>query len=157
MLLVIGLTQVSLPAALVVVGWLFFLAWRGSEGFQRLGNWRYNLLQILLIFLTLGALGVLISAVGEGLLGRPEMFVIGNDSTRTELRWFQARSANLMPHCGCLSISIWWYRLLMLAWALWLAGSLIRWLCRGWQHFSAGGFFHRKPKAIAAPPPLPAS
>ena len=31
MLLVIGLTQVPLPAALVVVGWLFFLAWRGSE------------------------------------------------------------------------------------------------------------------------------
>src|SRR5690606_5656542 len=36
MLLVIGLTQVPLIAALIVVGWLFFLAWRGSESFQRL-------------------------------------------------------------------------------------------------------------------------
>src|SRR5204863_8371267 len=36
MLLVIGLTQVSLPAALAVVGWLFLLEWRGSKSFQRL-------------------------------------------------------------------------------------------------------------------------
>ncbi|MEQ1862054.1 MAG: hypothetical protein ABMA13_19215, partial [Chthoniobacteraceae bacterium] len=35
MLLAIGLTQVPLPAALTVVGWLFLLAWRGSAAFQR--------------------------------------------------------------------------------------------------------------------------
>ena len=33
MLLAIGLTQVPLPASLVVVGWLFFLAWRGRQSF----------------------------------------------------------------------------------------------------------------------------
>jgi len=159
MLLVIGLTQVPLAAAFVVVGWLFFLAWRGSESFQRLGNVGYNTLQVTLILLTVAALGVLLAAVGEGLLGRPEMFIIGNGSSQTSLRWFQPRSGNLLPHCGCLSISIWWYRLLMLAWALWLAASVIRWLRVGWQSFGSGGFFHGKPKpqpkAEPTPPPLP--
>ncbi|MGB8169921.1 MAG: hypothetical protein WCF18_20630 [Chthoniobacteraceae bacterium] len=155
MLLAIGLTQVPLPAALVVVGWLFLLGWRGREPFQRLGDGNYNALQILLIILTAGALGILLVAVGEGLLGRPEMFITGNGSSQTVLRWFQARSDAPLPRPGCLSISIWWYRFLMLAWALWLAAALIRWLRWGWQHFSSGGFFRRKAKAPVAPPPLP--
>jgi hypothetical protein len=155
MLLVIGLTQVPLAAALAVVGWLFFVAWRGSEAFQRQRNWTYNTLQIVLIVLTIAALGILISAVGEGLLGRPEMFVMGNDSTPAALRWFQDRSAALLPSCACVSISIWWYRFFMLVWALWLAMALIRWLHQGWKHFGAGGYFHRKPKAPATPPTTP--
>ena len=156
MLLVIGLTQVPLPAALLVIGWLFLLAWRGGESFQRLSSPNYNLLQVALIGLTATALGVLLFAVGEGLLGSPEMFITGNGSTRTALRWFQARSENLLPRPGCYSISIWWYRFAMLAWALWLAASLIRWLRWAWQSFSTGGFFRRKPKTIVTPPPMPA-
>jgi len=156
MLLVIGLTQVPLIAALCVVGWFFFLAWRGSDSFQRLGDLSYNLSQIFLIGLTATALGILLVAVGEGLLGSPEMFITGNGSTSHTLRWFQARSENSLPRPGCVSISIWWYRFFMLAWALWLAAALIRWLRRAWQSFSSGGFFHRKPHAAPPPPPLPA-
>jgi hypothetical protein len=158
MLLAIGLTQVPLPAALAVVGWLFLLAWRGGESFQRLGNVPYNLLQVFLIGLTVTALGILVFAVSEGLLGSPVMFIAGNGSTSETLRWFQPRSGPALPQPGCLSISIWWYRLAMLAWALWLAAALLRWLRIGWENFSVGGFFRRKPKptpAPVAPPPLP--
>jgi hypothetical protein len=153
MLLVIGLTQVPLLAGLAVVGWLFFLAWRGDESFQRLGARPYNLLQVLLIGLTAVAIGILFTAVGEGLLGRPEMFIRGNDSTRTVLRWYQPRSEALLPTPTWLSVSIWWYRFLMLAWALWLAAALIRWLRFGWQNFSHGGVFRTMKKET--PPPLP--
>ncbi len=155
MLLAIGLTQVPLPAALAVAGWLFFLAWRGDDSFQKLGGRTYNALQVALILLTAIALGVLLTAVGEGLLGNPEMFITGNSSSRTVLRWFQARSEGLLPQPGCVSISIWWYRLLMLAWALWLAAALIRWLRLGWENFTRGGFFRRSSKSESAPPPLP--
>ena len=161
MLLAIGLTQVPLPAALTVVGWLFLLTWRGSESFLRLGNLRYNLLQVFLIGLTVTALGILIFAVSEGLLGSPVMFITGNGSTSETLRWFQPRSGPALPQPGALSISIWWYRLAMLAWALWLAAALLRWLRLGWENFSAGGFFRRSPKVPKAtptpnaPPPLP--
>ncbi len=156
MLLVIGLTQVPLPAALAVVGWLFLLEWRGRDSFQKLGTTSYNFAQVGLIGLTAIALGILLTAVGAGLLGDPEMFIAGNGSSSTTLRWFQARSEALLPQPGVISISIWWYRLLMLAWALWLAASLIRWLGWGWKNFSSGGCFRKTPpKVKPTPPPLP--
>jgi hypothetical protein len=157
LLLLIGLTQVPLPAALAVVGWLFLVAWRGRESFQRLSTDFYNLLQLALIALTALALGILVFAVGEGLLGNPEMFIAGNGSKRTLLRWFQPRAESLLPQPGCVSISIWWYRAAMLLWALWLAAALLRWLRVAWQNFSSGGFFRKVKIALpkAGPPPLP--
>lgn len=160
MLLAIGLTQIPLALALVVVGWLFILVWRGGGAFLRWPPWVRNLLQVSLVFLTLVVLGIFVAIVAAGLLGSPEMFISGNASSRTLLRWYEARCAGALPQPLCYSISIWWYRLLMLLWALWLAAALIRWLLWGWQQFSAGGCLHRKPPAAPpadplAPPPLP--
>ena len=78
MLLAIGLTQVPLPAALGVIGWLFFLVWRGRASFLRLPAWGFNALQLFLIVLTAGALAVFVAVVAAGLLGNPEMFILGN-------------------------------------------------------------------------------
>ncbi len=154
-LLVIGLTQVSLIAAMAVVGWLFLMSWRGHPIFQAQPNWRFNLLQAALVLLTVIALVTLVAAVAEGLLGRPEMFVVGNGSSRSTLRWFQARCENVLPQPVVWSVSVWWYRLLMLGWALWLAASLLRWLRTGWENFRRGGFLRRAPKPL--PPPAPAA
>lgn len=155
MLLALGLTQVPLPLALVVVGWLFFLTWRGSDSFQNQRPLCYNFLQVVLVFLTMSTLGIFIAIVAEGLLGSPEMFISGNNSTRTLLRWYEARCDGALPQSQCFSISVWWYRLLMLLWALWLALSLIRWLAWGWRQFSAGALIRRKSKILNTPPPLP--
>jgi hypothetical protein len=153
MLLVIGLTQVPLPAALIVVGWLFLLAWRGRDSFQNLTRRPFNLAQFFLVGVTAVAVGVLIWSVGEGLLGSPEMFITGNGSTRTVLSWYKDRSAGALPQPSVFSVSIWWYRLLMLIWALWLAAALIRWLNWGWGNFSRGGFIRRKPPLPPRPAP----
>ena len=112
------------------------------------------MLQILLILLTAAALATFVAVVAAGLLGSPEMFIVGNGSDRTFLRWYQARSDALLPRPGCISVSIWWYRFLMLAWALWLAASLIRWLRWAWNQFSTGGYFRRMGKKALTPPPL---
>ena len=154
-LLGIGLTQVPLPAALLVVAWLFFLSWRGHASFLRLPAWGFNIFQLLLIAATATALSVFVAVVAEGLLGNPEMFIAGNGSTRSALRWYQARCAEALPQPGCFSVSIWWFRLLMLAWALWLAASLLRWLRLAWIRFSTGGCFRfASKKKPATPPPL---
>ncbi|MFZ9935607.1 MAG: hypothetical protein ACO3JG_00960 [Luteolibacter sp.] len=154
MLLAVGLTQIPLPGALVVVGWLFVLAWRGGPSFPRLPNWLHNTLQALLALVSLGVMGIFIGIVAAGLLGSPEMFISGNGSTRSLLSWYQARGEGALPQPGCLSISVWWYRLLMLLWALWLAAALIRWLTWGWRQFNTGGCFLHSPK-VPKPPPLP--
>ncbi len=153
MLLALGLTQVNLFVSLAIISWFFFLVWRGRESFQKLPAWAYNILQIVLLLLTAGALGVFVSVVSAGLLGDPEMFIQGNGSSRTLLQWYKARVEGALPQPGCLSVSIWWYRFLMLAWALWLASSLLRWLKWGWDQFSSGNFFRSMwKKRIITPP-----
>jgi hypothetical protein len=153
-LLGLGLTQVGL-FGLIVAAWLFLLVWRGTESFQKLKPWLYNLSQILLLGLSCLSLLVLLTVLGCGFLGQPRMFIEGNDSSGSFLQWYQAHAANALPLPGCVSVSIWWYRLLMLAWALWLASSLIRWLTWGWARFTQGGLWHRRPGKVIAPPTFP--
>lgn len=156
-LLSLGLTQVHFIPALIVVLWLFALAWRGrgaGDGIAR--PWLFNLFQLVLLGLTAIVVGVLLDVLHTGLLGDPEMFISGNGSTRSVLTWFQARTEGELPEPWILSVSIWWYRFLMLAWALWLANALLGWIRWGWEQFSHGGVFRRRAKVQApAPPVLP--
>ena len=153
-LLAIGLTQVNVVAALFVVAWLFALAARGRSDPEPARWWKFNLTQIGLVLLTAIALGTLIVVVGAGLLGNPEMFIIGNGSSQSRLQWFQPRAGTSLPGATIVSVSVWFYRLFMLFWALWLASALLRWLADGWKHFSHGGAWKRKPR-IAKPPEIP--
>jgi hypothetical protein len=145
-LLAIGLTQVHVSAAIIVVGWLFLLAWRGKRGPDDMGVVEFNLLQLLLVLLTLITLGIFLVIVGEGLLGNPNMFIVGNDSSRTNLNWFEPQVGTSLPQPYVISISVWFYRLLMLIWALWLATALLRWLQTGWTAFSNGGCWNHDTK-----------
>ena len=154
-LLGIGLTQVDLPG-LIVVGWFFALAWRGAASFQNLKPWLYNLTQVFLLGWTGISLLFVLKVLGAGFLGRPEMFIAGNDSSSWSLQWYQPRGDLTLPQPGCFLVSIWWYRLLMLAWALWFASSVIRWLTWAWAQFSHGGIYHKTPKKIVTPPPFSA-
>ncbi len=152
LLLAIGLTQVPLPCAVLVVAWLFLLACRGRYSGENLTRHRFNAFQVILAALTAAALIILITAVGEGLLGQPDMFVIGNASSRSTLNWYQARSPMLLPRPEIFSVTIWAYRFLMLLWALWLAAALIRWLRWGWAQYSATALWRTRPPTT---PPLP--
>lgn len=159
MLLAIGLTQVPVLVAMFVVAWLFILAYRGSYASNRLDAIPFNLLQIGIVVMTVISLGILVFVVSVGLLGSPDMFVLGNGSSQNFLRWFSPLSDSQLPIANVYSISVWFYRLAMLGWALWLATSLIRWLTTGWQQFGEGGFW--RPLQLASrpkpPPPAPRS
>ena len=141
-LLLIGLTQVPWPLAVVVVAWLFALSYRGREPLPG-SSWRFNLMQLALIGLTAAALMVLVGVVARGLLGHPDMFILGNGSSRRSLRWFEPRTDGTLPSVHVVSVSVWYYRLAMLLWALWLAAALLRWLRWGWDQFSRGGVFRQ--------------
>jgi hypothetical protein len=142
-LLVIGLTQVPVFPAMLVVGWLLLLGWRSNHDFSNTRAASMNLLQLILVLLTVISIGILIAVVSEGLLGRPEMFIRGNGSSQNLLKWFQPRSDTALPQPMVISTSVWVYRFLMLAWALWLASALLRWLTLGWQAFTKGGIWRK--------------
>ena len=142
-LLGVGLTQGGLIQSIIIVGWLFLLVFRGSELSRNLGPWKFDLLQIGLVGLSCVVLGILIVIVHAGLMGRPEMYIVGNGSSMDYLRWYQDFSEGKLPGVWVLSISIWFYRFLMLAWALWLAHSLIKWLAWAWQQFSSDGLWRK--------------
>ncbi len=111
--------------------------WARADGStMRMRRWRFNLIQIGLVLLTLAALAALLGAVQQGLLGRPEMQILGNGSSGTVLNWYQDRGGPGLPEVWVLSVPMWIYRALMLAWALWLALRLLDWLRWGWEGFS---------------------
>ena len=130
-----GLMLSNVWVVLLLAGWLFALA-RRSRIAEDIRPWRFNLIQVGLILLTLAALAALILAVQQGLLGRPEMQIQGNGSSAASLNWYQDRGGPRLPEIWVLSVPMWFYRALMLGWALWLAFRLLAWLRWGWDGFS---------------------
>jgi hypothetical protein len=137
LLLGLGLTQVPVAAAAVVVAWLLALGWRERHGTCVPGAW-FDGLQLAVVALTALALGTLFHSIQMGLLGLPEMQISGNGSHAGLLRWYQDRAASAPGGAWLLSVPLFVYRLAMLAWALWLAQAVVRWLRWGWQCFTAG-------------------
>lgn len=155
LLLGLGFSAFAWSAYALVVVWLIALGLRGRHvPPERWGAVRFNLLQAGLLVLSVLAVLVLVGAVPKGLLGLPDMHVSGNGSSAFNLRWFADQSAGPLPVAGVLSVSLWCYKLTMLAWALWLANALLGWSRWVFAAWSAGGYWRqRKPKT--APPPLP--
>lgn len=112
-------------------------------------------MQVLLAAGALVALLVFFDAVRTGLLGTPEMRVIGNASSAHDLRWYLDRSDGAPPSHWVLSAPLWAYRWLMLAWGLWLALAVLRYARWGWACFSEGGLWRSwgwaRVRAAAAP------
>ncbi len=153
-LLGLGLTQIPAWAAMIVVGWFFaFEHRRRSTGLA--AGW-FDLRQLALAFYTLVALGCLYGAVHAGLLLDPEMevFTPGGGGSR-HLDWYTDRVGGAMPSVWVLSLPLWIWRVVMLAWALWLALRVIRWAKWSWRCWSEGGVWKR----LVSPPrpgPVPA-
>jgi len=153
-LLFVGLSQVPVWAAAVVVGWFVALTARGRYG-EQLSNGRFKIAQVALLLLTLLTLALLFQAVAAGLLGQPAMQIAGNGSHGHSLHWYQDRFDQALPQAWVLSAPLWLYRLLMLLWALWLANALLGWLRWGWQQFTASGLWRQPVPKAGTPPPVP--
>ncbi|MGH8594859.1 MAG: hypothetical protein ACREV3_13720 [Gammaproteobacteria bacterium] len=151
-LLGMGLTQVPIWTGLVIVAWLLALGLRAKVE-QKVSAFAFNAMQVALSLLTLVALNLLFFAVQQGLLGLPEMQIAGNSSTASQLNWYIDRSDPRLPQAWFVSVPLFGYRVLMLAWALWLAFALLGWLKWGWGCFSQGGLWRKSPRAQTSPLP----
>jgi hypothetical protein len=144
LLLALGFSTFSWGALLVVVAWLFAFHWR-EHGEPSRVRWRFNLGQVALLLLTAVALLALASAIPQGLLGQPDMHVTGDGSSAQSLQWFADRSVDALPQASAISLPLWVYKVLMLAWALWLANALIGWLRDGFAAWTKNGYWRASP------------
>ena len=141
-LLLIGLSQIPVAAALCVVCWLIGLGIRAKKQIVDAGY--FNVIQIGLGLLTLVSLLLLFVAVQQGLLGSPDMQIAGNQSSAFNLNWYQDRSNSQLPTATIISVPLMTYRIMMLIWSLWLAVSLLNWLKWGWDCFSTDGLWKER-------------
>jgi hypothetical protein len=142
--LAVGLSQLSPFPALLAVAWLPLLGLK-RERYPREGWFVYDVLQLSLAGLVTVGLVCLYIAVENGLLGMPAMQVQGNGSYGQELIWTQDRVGSLLPRPVVLTAPLWMFRVLMLAWSLWLAVYLLKWLRWGWDCLCEGELL-RKPR-----------
>ncbi|MGH8520973.1 MAG: hypothetical protein ACREU9_06050, partial [Gammaproteobacteria bacterium] len=155
LLLGIGLSQAPIWGALIVVGWLLALGGR-AQLHPAIKPYAFDAIQLGLGLLTAVALSCLFDAIQNGLLGYPEMQVAGNGSSAYDLNWYQDRSDPALPRAEVWSVPLGAYRLLMLAWALWLAYALLGWLRWGWGCYSTHGLWRSIRPRIAETPAQPA-
>lgn len=147
LLLGIGFSMASWPALVVFVAWLFALDARGRSP-ELQGDLLFNLRQLGLVLLTFVALLLLWPAIQAGLLGTPDMHLVGNSSNPMNLRWFHDRTDGALPTAWAWSVPMWGYRAAMLAWALWLANALVKWLRWGWAAYTNGGHWREMAKRV---------
>lgn len=147
-LLGIGMSMSNLFSCLLVVGWLIALHFRKTIKPNKEKN-AFNLIQTGLGALTVLALMALVWAISRGLLGHPDMNIIGNGSSSSMLRWYQDVSGQYLPQAWLLSIPILAYRVAMLAWALWISYTLLALLKWGWNIVSEPMLWDSTPKKKA--------
>ncbi|HWY72207.1 MAG TPA: hypothetical protein VNW98_01090, partial [Burkholderiaceae bacterium] len=159
LLLGIGVAQATLGGAVFVAAVLLALQARARFGARAEGA-RFNLMQLALAAAALVSVLILFHAVRTGLLGTPQMRITGNLSGPYDLRWYADRSDGAPPVASVFSLPLWVYRVLMLAWALWLALAVVRCARWAWTCFSTGRLWGpwrlRRPPAAAAPASSPA-
>lgn len=136
-LLGLGMSTVNAVGSVLVVAWFVAMAYRRKANTAGWSCGNLQLTQVVLVILSVLALGSLVGTIPASLLSSPEMQVVGNQSTISQLLWYQDRGA-VLPQAWVVSVPMWVYRAAMLLWSLWLVFSMMAWCRWGWQCFSSG-------------------
>ncbi len=155
LLLALGFSTFNWPVLGLVVAWLLatgarerWLSEQSTEQSPQLEGMRYNALQIAFATFSVVALMAIVVSLPIGLLGQPDMHVVGNGSRASILNWFADRTSDALPSASFVSLPMWTYKALILFWALWLSFALLRWLPWVWKVFARDGLW-RSRKQVA--------
>ncbi len=141
LLLGIGLAPLGPGSIIFTVMWFAAVHIRGKKQPEK--NLFFRLVQIMLIVSTLVMAGILYSAVKNGLLGIPDMQISGNGSSEAILKWTMDRSGEILPRPFAVTVSIYVFRLLMFAWAVWLAFRVVEWSKWAYSAFRQNGLWQK--------------
>ena len=148
-ILALGVAPVSLWSLLLLAAWFGLLEARRRWAGRPAPRWLRIAVQVGLVLWTLVAIGALLDVLRTGLLGHPDLLVAGAGSSSHQLNWFSDRFQDVTAGAWVVSAPLWLYRALMLAWALWLATSLLKWVTWAWRCFGAGGAWPEKPVVVS--------
>lgn len=153
LLLGVGVTTTFMPLLIVILSWFVLLSFRTKilalPATQERGAKAFNFIQVIIGLNTLAMLLSLLASVSLGLVFEvPNMQVMGNGSSDFYLSWYQDISENSLPSVSVISVPMLVYRLLILAWSIWLSLSLMGWLRWGWESFSEGGVWKKNAKKL---------
>ena len=152
LLLAIGMSQLPVIALLPIFVWFTMLAWRERRPFE---SWFvFNIFQVAILFMTLVLVVILFEAVRHNLIVDVDMQVRGMGSSNHKLSWYTDRIESTLPSASVLSVPLLIWRAAMLAWALWLVASLVKWFPWAWRALGKERFVMRPPApAMAEPAP----
>ena len=142
-LLSLGMCTLSIYFILLILAWIFVLKYKEQNNIV-IHDKKRNVLQILIIILTLIVLIIIFNTVSFGLLNHPNMLISGNNSYNHTFNWYSDRIDEVIVHPTVVSISIWYYKFIMLFWSLWISFSLIKWLVWAKKIFMIGGIWSHK-------------
>jgi hypothetical protein len=143
LLLGLGFSTFNWSVYILVVVWLMFCGAREKSEIG-LSWWKFNLLQLIIGGMTIIALLSIVTSLPAGLLGTPDMHVVGHNSYANVLNWFADGSDSVLPVASIVTVPLWAYKGLILLWALWLSFALLRWLPWVWKCFSRDGFWRTR-------------
>ncbi len=110
-----------------MAGWLFFVGWKQQfAGFE--SRAKSILLQWFSLFFTVATIGILVATVAYGLLSYPDMGVAGQKASAYRLYWYLDSGHDLLPHITLFTVHLWWYKLLILLWSIWVSFAVLNWL-----------------------------
>lgn len=129
LLIGLGLSTVNTYGALVLIAFFFGVAALDKHHAVLTASKRWRQLILILVFiLTLVAAWVVVATIPSGLLSTPNMTVVGNGSSGHLFKYYQDVTVNeQVPIVEVYSLPMWIYRVVMLAWSLWMAQRLLVW------------------------------
>ncbi len=144
LLLGLGLSTLSWWVFAAMALWFFVMRWR-EQWSGSVSRTLFNTLQVALAVFTVVAIASLVfSGIRYGLLATPDMGVAGPGSSNSSFTWFNDQTQAALPQPTLITVPLWIYRMLMFAWALWIAVALVRWLKWAFKAWTAQGFWRGK-------------
>lgn len=140
-LLSLGVVTFNLYVLVTIAAWFIALYVRGKKPLEA-NTQAFNFVQLMLFGFSLVTLALMLSSVPASLLSRPDMMVVGNHSMASSLHWYQDMAAGPVPQAYAISLPILVYRIAMLAWSLWLAFALMRWIPWAWRQLGVNGYWY---------------
>lgn len=112
------------------------------EKIEKMKYW--NLYQFLLLGLAFASFNYFLSGVYQGLLGTPDMMVRSFEPSKGVFYFFVDKVDKGFFDAQVISIPLWWWRILILIWALWISRALVGRFGGIWGLLCLGGLWHKK-------------